>query len=90
MKDQINSYVNSIIQDIQNHFVREETVKHSKTRIERIYEFEDGAVIKYEWQDAPRSGAGDRFNHRFTLENPPKPNPEKLKKGLTRSINYPE
>lgn len=89
MKDQVNSYVNSIIQDIQNHFVTEETIKYSKNNIERIYEFEDGAKIKYEWQDAPRSGAGDKFNHRFTLENLPKPNPNKLKKGVIRVINYP-
>jgi hypothetical protein len=85
-----NSYVNSIIQDIQNHFVKEKTLKHSNVKIERIYEFEDGAVIKYEWQDAPRSGSAGKFNHRFTLESPPKPNPNKLKKGVIRIINYPD
>ncbi len=85
-----NSYVNSIIQDIQNHFVNEETIKYSESRIERLYEFEDGAVVKYEWQNAPRTGSSDKFNHRFTLETPPKPNPHKLTKGIIRIINYPE
>ncbi|MGI8670336.1 MAG: hypothetical protein ACR2J3_10910 [Aridibacter sp.] len=83
-------YVTSIIEDIQTRFTNEETLKFIEGReIEREYTFEDGAVIKYEWQDAPRSGSADKFNHRFTLITPPKPNPQKLKKGVIKEINYP-
>jgi hypothetical protein len=85
-----NTYVNSIVQDIQNHFVREETLQHSSVRIERIYEFEDGAVIKYEWQDAPNPKTSETYNHRFTLVNPPNPNPHKLKNGVIKVIEYGE
>jgi hypothetical protein len=83
-------YVTSLIEDIQTRFTKEETIKFIEGKqIEREYTFEDGAVIKYEWQDAPRSGSADKFNHRFTLITPPKPNPHKLKKGVIKEINYP-
>lgn len=82
-------YVTSIIEDIQTRFTKEETTKFSESHIERTYTFEDGAVVKYEWQDAPRSGSSEKFNHKFTLESPPKPNPHKLKKGVIKQINYP-
>ncbi|MGI8543618.1 MAG: hypothetical protein ACR2MD_09100 [Aridibacter sp.] len=82
-------YIKSILQDIRNHFV-EETLSHSANRIEREYKFEDGAVIKYEWQNAPRAGSANLYNHRFSLINPPKPNPYKLKTGIVKVINYPQ
>ena len=83
-----NLYVTSIIEDVQTRFVREETVKYSETEIVRSYEFEDGAVVKYEWQSAPGKKAGEQFNHRFTLTTAPKPNPNKLRKGVIRVIDY--
>lgn len=85
-----NIYVTSIIEDIQTRFIKEETIKFSEGEsIEREYTFEDGAVIQYEWQNAPRTGSAEKFNHRFTLKTPPKPNPHKLKKGVIKVINYP-
>ncbi len=82
-------YVTSIIEDIQTRFVKEETTKFTDSKIERDYTFEDGAVVKYEWQDAPRSGSSGKYNHRFSLITLPKPNPHKLKKGVIKEINYP-
>lgn len=83
-------YVTSIIEDIQTRFTREETTKFIEgEQIEREYTFEDGAVVLYEWQNAPRSGSSEKFNHRFTLKTPPKPNPHKLKTGVIKEINYP-
>ena len=89
-KKQAGIYVTSIVQDIQSRFVKEETTKYSDARIERIYEFEDGAVVKYEWKDFPSSGGDEetKFNHRFTLVTIPKPNPKKLKEGVIKVINY--
>lgn len=83
-------YVTSIIEDIQTRFVSEKTLKHSDRKIERSYEFEDGAVVRYEWQSGPGEGPDERFNHRFSLTKPPKPNPNKLKKGVIRIIEYSE
>ncbi len=88
-KDKTNRYVTNIIQDVQNTFVSERTITFSETRIEREYEFEDGAVIKYEWQDFSQTGNDDeKYNHRFTLVTPPEPNPGKLEKGVIKVINY--
>lgn len=82
-------YFTSIIEDIQTRFTNEETLKFIEGKqIEREYTFEDGAIIKYEWQNAPRSGSADKFNHRFTLKTLPKPNPHKLKTGVIKIINY--
>lgn len=82
-------YADSIIEDVRSRFTSEETTKFTDNEIERIYEFEDGAVVKYEWRSGGR-GAGDGFNHRFTLVTPPKPNPNKLKKGVIREIGFPD
>jgi hypothetical protein len=84
-----NYYVTSIIQDVQTRFVEEETTKYSLKQIERIYTFDDGAVVKYEWQDASMTKSPDDYNHRFTLEKLPKPNKNKLEKGVIRVIAYP-
>ena len=81
-------YVTSIVEDIQTRFVNEETLKYSETEIERLYEFEDGATVKYEWQCGPGKAADEKYNHRFTLATPPKPNPNKLKKGIIRTIGF--
>ncbi len=85
-----NIYVTSIIEDIQTRFTNEQTTKFIEgEEIKREYTFEDGAVILYEWQNAPRSGSSGKFNHRFTLKTLPKPNLHKLKTGIIKEINYP-
>lgn len=83
-----NYYVTSIIQDIQTRFITEKTTKFSLSQIERTYEFDDGAVVKYEWRDAVAASEKDGFNHRFTLTKPPKPNPHKLTKGVIKVIEH--
>lgn len=89
MKNHTDIYVTSITEDLRERFVRDETLIFNDRNIERIYEFEDGAVVKYEWQDASAANSSkDNFNHRFTLEKVPSPNPNKLKKGLVRTIEY--
>ncbi len=84
-----NYYVTSIIQDIQTRFVAEKTTKFSLNQIERTYEFDDGAVIVYEWRDASVKKGDEEFNHRFTLKKPPKPNPNKLQAGVIKVISFP-
>ncbi len=85
---QLKMYVTSIIEDIQTRFVNEKTLKYSERRIERVYEFEDGAEVKYEWQSAPGKAADQDYNHRFSLVKPPMPNPEKLKNGVIKVIEF--
>ncbi len=77
-------YVQLIMSDETETVVRETPTVYDADRIERVYEFEDGAVVKYEWQDAALGG----FNHRFTLVTPPKPNPKKLSAGVIHTIDY--
>ena len=84
-----NYYVTSIVQDIQTRFVGEKTTKYSLSQIERIYDFDDGAVVKYEWQDSSVVKSMDEYNHRFSLTKPPKPNPHKLSKGIIKVISFP-
>jgi hypothetical protein len=84
-----NYYVTSIIQDIQTRFVDEKTTKFSLNQIERTYTFDDGAIVKYEWQDASLMQSSDDFNHRFTLQKLPKPNKHKLETGTIKVIAYP-
>lgn len=77
-------YVQMIMRDETEKIVRETPTIYEADRIEREYEFKDGAVVKYEWQDAKLSG----FNHRFTLVDPPKSNAGKLRTGVIRTIDY--
>lgn len=79
-----DKYVQFIMRDETEKFAREATTVYTPDRIERQYEFKDGAVVKYEWQDKSLRG----FNHRFSLVRPPKPNPEKLSAGVIETINY--
>lgn len=89
MKNQNEIYITSIMEDLRERFVRDETIISTDKKIERLYEFEDGAVVKYEWQDfSAANSSKDIYNHRFTLEKAPAPNPHKLKKGTLRTINY--
>ena len=79
-------YANIILQDEIEKIVSETPTIYEDDRIERIYEFEDGAVVKYEWQNAP--SRVEKYNHRFTLETLPSPNPGKLKTGVIKVIDY--
>ncbi len=77
-------YVQVIMDDETDMIVRETPTIYEADRIEREYEFVDGAVVKYEWQDAALGG----FNHRFTLVTPPKSNAGQLKARVIRTIDY--
>ncbi|REJ79007.1 MAG: hypothetical protein DWQ47_06065 [Acidobacteria bacterium] len=83
-------YANSIIEDVRSRFISEETTRFTDSEIERMYEFEDGALVKYEWRAGSRGSNDGGFNHRFTIVKPPKPNPHKLKKGVIREIGFPD
>ena len=80
------------MRDEREKIATETPTVYNDDRIERIYEFADGAVVKYEWQSAPdgRTSATGEFNHRFTLINLPTPNPNGFKKGIIKEINYPQ
>lgn len=79
-----DKYVRIIMQDETDKILRETPLIYETGRIEREYEFADGAVVKYEWQDASLRG----FNHRFSLVQPPKSNPGKLSVGVLHTIEY--
>ncbi len=81
-------YANAIIQDIQNQFIREETTCFSDSKIERIYDFPDGAKVKYEWQSEESSSKGEAFNHRFTLIKTPEPNDGNFEIGVIKVVGY--
>ena len=81
-------YADLIIRDDMENFVSEKTLVYTSAKIERTYEFADGAVVKYEWQSLPEENAAGQFNHRFTLIKPPSPNPGKFRKGVVKIINY--
>jgi hypothetical protein len=70
----------------------EQTIVYEpELRIERLYKFHDGAIVRYEWQASPegRTAAGMDFNHRFSLVEPPSPNPNDFGRGVIRTIDYP-
>ncbi len=77
-------YVGIILRDETHEIASETPTIYKNAQIERVYEFNDGAVVKYEWQDISLN----QFNHRFTLVRPPEPNPEKLSAGTIKTINY--
>ena len=85
-------YADIIMRDEREKIVSETPTVYESDKIERIYEFADGAIVKYEWQNTPdgRTSANDAFNHRFTLISLPEPNPNKFKKGIIIVINYPK
>lgn len=87
-RNSANFYVNAIIKDIQNQFVREETKTFSEEKIEREYEFEDGAIVKYEWQSKENSSQGEAYNHRFTLIKTPTENEDNLQIGVIKVVEY--
>ena len=77
-------YVGIIMRDERAEIVSETPTVYENARIERVYEFNDGAVVKYEWQDMSLND----FNHRFTLTRRPSPNPGKLSLGVIKTIDY--
>jgi hypothetical protein len=81
-------YVEIILTDERDKIAKETPTIFETKKIERLYEFADGAVVKYEWQDFPDEESGEKYNHRFTLITLPKPNPSKLKAGVILSIDY--
>lgn len=85
-------YADIILRDEREKIVKETPSVYETTRIERIYEFADGAIVKYEWQKSPTGRISEKelFNHRFSLTELPAPNPQKFKKGIIKQINYPQ
>ena len=81
-------YADIIIRDEMDKIASETPTVYTADKIERIYEFTDGAVVKYEWQSPPPGDAPDRYNHKFTLTKPPAPNPHKFKTGVVKVIDY--
>lgn len=81
-------YADIIIRDERECIVSEKPTVYTDEKIERIYEFEDGAVVKYEWQNLPADRRIEHFNHKWTLITPPSSNPNKLKTGVVKIINY--
>jgi hypothetical protein len=84
-------YADIIMRDEREKIVSETPTVYETERIERVYEFPDGAVVKYEWQSTPdgRTSADGKFNHRFTLITLPHSNPSGFKEGIIKVINYP-
>ena len=84
-------YADIIMRDEREKIVSETPTVYENDKIERVYEFADGAVVRYEWQNTPdgRTSANGEFNHRFTLIILPDPNPHKFKKGIIKQIDYP-
>jgi hypothetical protein len=84
-------YADIIMRDEREKIVSETPSVYEADRIERVYEFPDGAVVKYEWQSTPdgRTSADGKFNHRFTLITLPKSNPNGFKEGIIKVISYP-
>jgi hypothetical protein len=85
-------YAEAIMRDERDKFLKETPTVFESGRIERVYEFFDGAIVKYEWQASPsgRISKENIFNHRFTLTAIPSPNPNKLQTGIILVINYPQ
>lgn len=81
-------YVEIILNDEREKIARETPTVYETRKIERLFEFLDGAVVKYEWQDFPDENSAEKYNHRFTLVTLPKPNPSKLKTGVIKTIEY--
>ncbi|CAN5380310.1 hypothetical protein BH10ACI1_BH10ACI1_08780 [soil metagenome] len=85
-------YAYIILRDEREKIIKETPTVYTEDKIERIYEFGDGAVVKYEWQSTPggRTATEERYNHRFSLTTLPSPNHNKFKKGIIKVINYPQ
>ncbi len=86
----ILEYVEIITHDLRDKIVSETPTVYEDDYLERVYEFEDGAILSYEWRDFPSNKVPieDRFNHRFSLKKLPTPNPNNFELGVIKSINY--
>lgn len=83
-----NQYVNIITSDVFEEIADEETIVQTSEKIERLYYFHDGAVVRYEWQGFPFGKPAESFNHRFTLITPPAPNPRQFETGVIKTIEF--
>lgn len=81
-------YAEIILRDEREKIAKETPTVYETNKIERLYEFHDGAVVRYEWQSFPGNDSAEKYNHRFTLITVPKPNPDKLKTGIIKTIDY--
>lgn len=80
-------YADAILYDYRENFVSETPVVYEEDKIERVYVFKDGAVVKYEWQAFGPAMDG-MYNHRFSLIEPPNPNPQGFKTGFIKTVEY--
>ena len=87
-KNPAEEYAEIILRDEREKITKETPTIYETEQIERIYEFHDGAVVRYEWQSFPGHNAAEKYNHRFTLLTAPSPNPHKLKAGIIKTIDY--
>lgn len=74
------------MRDERERIVSEVPTIYEADRIERVYEIDDGAVVKYEWRSPD---AGGDFNHRFTLIKPPAENHAGLQPSVLATIPHP-
>jgi phage baseplate assembly protein gpV len=81
-------YADIILNDERENIVSEKPTVYTDDKIERVYEFGDGAVVKYEWQSEPAASSVEKYNHRFTLLDPPTANDNNLEKGTIKVIDY--
>ena len=81
-------YAEIILNDEREKITAETPTVYTDDKIERVYQFGDGAVVKYEWQSQPADSSAEKYNHRFTLLDPPTVNSGNLKKGIIKVIDY--
>jgi hypothetical protein len=81
-------YVESILRDETEKIISEIPTVFETHKIERIYTFQDGAIIKYEWQSEENSKKDEKYNHRFTLTTLPAENPNSLELGIVKVVLY--
>ena len=86
--NQTEEYADIIIEDIGEEIKGEMTTVYEHEKIERLYSFHDGAIVKYEWRGNPSDNSADSFNHRFTLIQPPSQNKHKFEAGVIKVINF--
>ena len=77
-------YARIVIEDMTERIVSETPVVYTDEYIQRVYEIDDGAILKYEWF----AEGTNEINHRVSLEKAPKPNPNNLKPHVIKEINY--
>lgn len=84
-------YVEIIQRDVREKILKETPTVYETDKIERIYEFYDGATVKYEWQNTPdgRTSSTGKFNHQFTLIKLPSDNSQNFELGVIKTTYYP-